>query len=108
MKRKSTTVLVLVLSLWAILELSGCVSGGKDPGASAPSQPGSGPDTLMAVFTARGVTGTLRLTAATMQSLRAGQPGSSSDTLILYMTKRVCQPGSSSDTCYEVTNYNFK
>jgi len=115
MKRKSKNVLVLVLVLISVLKLSSCIGDGEKKiaeGTAAPiaatSQPGSGSDTLLAVFSGDEVVGSLSLKAATMQSLRAAQPGSGSDTLTIYLAKRVCQPGSSGDTCYTLTSYSFR
>ncbi|HLO81706.1 MAG TPA: hypothetical protein VK166_12140 [Chitinophagaceae bacterium] len=115
MKRKSTVVFILALAFFSILKLTGCIGNnektiadGTSINPAGTSQPGSGPDTLLAVFSGDEVVGSLSLKAATMQSLRAAQPGSGSDTVVLYLAKRVCQPGSSGDTCYTLTSYSFR
>jgi hypothetical protein len=106
MTRKKS--LFITLSLTALVIFFGCTEGGDSGKGTLPSQPGSGPDTLIAIFTDDAVTGSVRLTPSAMSYLRGGQSGSGSDTLRLYMTMKVCQPGSSSDTCFEIISASIR
>jgi hypothetical protein len=106
MTRKKSHFIIGYLTV--LVTLFAC-NGGNDPGKDGrSSQPGSGPDTLIAIFTNDDVAGSVRLSPTAMNYLRSTQGGSSGDTLLLYLAMRVCQPGSSSDTCFEIISTSFK